>query len=56
MRHIGFSTGALALSDFGTALKILSTLPLDTVELSALREKELFPLLDSFDGLELARF
>jgi len=56
MRHIGFSTGALALADFRTALKILATLPLDAVELSALRENELFPLLDSFDDLDLRHF
>jgi hypothetical protein len=56
MRHIGFSTGALALADFRTALKILAMLPLDAVELSALREHELFPLLDSFDDLDLRQF
>ena len=56
MRHIGFSTGALALADFRTALKILAMLPLDAVELSALREHELFPLLDSFDDLDLREF
>jgi hypothetical protein len=56
MRHIGFSTGALALADFRAALKILAILPLDAVELSALREHELFPLLDSFDDLDLRQF
>jgi hypothetical protein len=56
MGRIGFSTGALALGDFRSALKILSALPLEAVELSALRERELFPLLDAFDDLDLSQF
>lgn len=56
MRHIGFSTGALALGDFRAALNILAALPLHAVELSALRENELSPLLDSFDNLDLRQF
>lgn len=56
MRPFGFSTGSLAFGDFRRALKMMERIPLDAVELSALREDELHPLLDALASLELARF
>ena len=40
MRHIGFSTGALALGDTQTALRMLENTSAQIVELSALRQIE----------------
>ena len=57
MRAIGFSTGSLALSDFSRALSMLRTIPSCTaVELSALRDYELIPLVNSLDKLDLSQF
>jgi hypothetical protein len=56
MRLLGYSTGALALSDFRLALAILKEQPVDAVELSAIREDELIPLLRSLNDLDLSRF
>lgn len=56
MRPIGFSTGALALADVRRALEMLSHTELDAVELSALRQNELKPLIESLDTLDLAQF
>lgn len=56
MRSIGFSTGALAFSDFQAGLQILRANRIDTVELSALRESELIPLVDALDSLDLSSF
>lgn len=56
MRPIGFSTGALALSDFRLGLKILRGKSVWAVELSALRENELAPLIDALDSLDLSKF
>jgi len=56
MRPIGFSTGALAYADFRGALQMLRGMPVHAVELSALREDEWFPLLDSLIHLDLSRF
>lgn len=56
MRPIGFSTGALALSDFRLALEQLEGQPVDSVELSALRYNELRPLLESLANLTLTGF
>lgn len=56
MRPIGFSTGALALEDFRRGLELTRKAGCQAVELSALREKELLPLLDSLDELDLAAF
>jgi hypothetical protein len=56
MRSIGFSTGALAYSDFRLGLKILSSTTATAVELSALRETELEPLVNALDSLNLAHF
>ncbi len=55
-RPIGLSTGALALSDFRGALRMLQPYRLPAVELSALRDRELIPLLDSLDSLDLSAY
>jgi len=52
--HIGFSTGALALGDFDSALRMLAGKESNAVELSALRLRELAPLLDALAHLDLA--
>jgi hypothetical protein len=56
MRTIGFSTGALAYSDFRRGLQMIQTAGLAAVELSALREPELDPLVESLDSLDLGSF
>jgi hypothetical protein len=56
MRPIGFSTGALAYSNFRQGLSIIQAHNLRVVELSALRENELQPLIDSIDELQLGNF
>jgi hypothetical protein len=56
MRPIGFSTGALALSNFRLALEELQGQPVNAVELSALRYPELQPLLDALESLTLAPY
>lgn len=56
MRLIGFSTGALALGDTIQALRMLQDAPVNAVELSALREHELTPLVRLSKTLELQRF
>jgi hypothetical protein len=56
MRLIGYSTGALAYSDFRLGLKILRTTNSKAVELSALREHELAPLIAGIDSLDLSDF
>jgi sugar phosphate isomerase/epimerase len=55
MRPIGFSTGALALGDFRRALAMLSDLALPVLELSALRVRELQPLVEALDDLGVER-
>jgi hypothetical protein len=56
MPHIGFSTGALALADFRSALEMLRNKTCDAVELSALRLEELQPLVTALGTLDLAQF
>ena len=56
MRSIGFSTGALALGDFRRALAMLSTVNSSAIELSALRDHELDPLMRALSQLNLRRF
>ena len=56
MPHIGFSTGALALADFRSALEMLRNKPCDAVELSASRLGELRPLVEALNTLNLAQF
>lgn len=56
MRYVGFSTGALALGDFRAALRMLAGKNCSAVELSALRQEELEPLVAQLDQLELGKF
>jgi len=56
MRPIGFSTGALAYADFRKGVRILLENDVPVVELSALRQGELAPLVDALDTLDLSRF
>lgn len=56
MRLIGFSTGALTRGDFRAALQILEEKHVRAVELSALRQDELVPLIRELDNLDLRQF
>jgi len=56
MRCVGFSTGALARGDFRRALQMLADKNTCAVELSALRQEELVPLLDELEHLDLGAF
>jgi hypothetical protein len=56
MRLIGFSTGALTRGDFRAALQILVETHVHAVELSALRQDELLPLINDLDDLDLRQF
>src|SRR5215204_5895469 len=56
MRPIGFSTGALAKGDFRLGLSMQSELDVRAIELSALRDRELEPLMDALGELPLASF
>jgi hypothetical protein len=56
MRPIGFSTGALAYADFARGLEMVHRHGLHVVELSALRQNELVPLLNAIPRLDLADF
>lgn len=55
-RPIGFSTGSLAEGDFGSALDALRLSSASAVELSALREPELAPLMHELPTLDLKQF
>jgi len=56
MRPIGFSTGALAFSDFRRGLDLVRRHRLPVVELSALRAAELYPLLGALEDLDWGGF
>jgi len=56
MRHIGFSTGALAYGDFGEGLRLLRNTKATAVELSALRQNEVGSLVEAIDKLDLRQF
>jgi hypothetical protein len=56
MRTVGFSTGALARGDYRHALEMLSNKPVTAVELSALRQDELRPLVEDLGNLNLRCF
>jgi hypothetical protein len=56
MRPIGFSTGALAYADFRRGLEMTRGKAVQAVELSALRQSELIPLLEDLDTLDLSGF
>jgi hypothetical protein len=54
--NIGFSTGSIAYGDFRSALYVLNQTESNVIELSALREAELMPLLNDLDNLDLNHF
>jgi len=56
MRRIGFSTGALARGDVRLALQMLENKSTQIIEISALRQDELQPIVDMLDVLDLERF
>lgn len=56
MNLIGFSTGALAYSDFNKAIGLVKGSPVNAIELSALRRYELEPLTNFFASLDLSPF
>ena len=56
MKYIGFSTGALALGDFRAALAMLKNKHTEAVELSALRDHEVEPLMAALPDLDLVGF
>lgn len=56
MRSIGFSTGALAYGQFRDALGVLTPHDVDAIEVSALRDIELTPLMAALGNLDLQRF
>jgi hypothetical protein len=56
MRRIGFSTGALVKGDFRKGLELQRGYHLKAIELSALRERELPPLVEGMQSLDLSTF
>lgn len=56
MKYLGFSTGAIALSDFNKALSILKSTTANAIELSALRRFELDPLAAAVKSLDLSKY
>lgn len=57
MRHIGFSTGAIARGNFWSALDLLKSEPrLDSIELSALRIHEVEALVRAIPTMNLDRY
>jgi hypothetical protein len=56
MRPIGFSTGALAYADFRQGLAMVGHRGYSAIELSALRQNELIPLLDALPTIDLSGF
>lgn len=56
MRPIGFSTGALAYSEFLLGLSLVARHGLRAVELSALREREVRPLINAIPDLPLNEY
>jgi hypothetical protein len=54
MRPLGFSTCALAFGDFRRGLNMIQARGIRVVELSALRENELQPLISSLESLDLS--
>lgn len=56
MRQIGFSTGALARGNVRLALQMLQNKSAQIIEISALRQNELQPIVDMLDVLDLDKF
>jgi hypothetical protein len=55
-RLLGFSTGALAFGAYDRGLEEIRRHALECVELSALRQRELEPLINVIDDLDLSTF
>src|ERR1039458_1490484 len=55
-RLLGFSTGALAFGAYNRGLAEVRLHALEAVELSALRQPELEPLINAIDDLDLSGF
>lgn len=53
---IGFSTGSLAYEKVRVGLQMVAGRPTKAIELSALRENELIPLVEILDSLDLSQF
>ena len=53
---IGFSTGSLAFGNVRLGLQMIQGHATAAIELSALREQELVPLVESLDSLDLGSF
>ncbi len=53
---VGFSTGSLALGNVRLGLQMVAGHATAAIELSALREQELVPLVESLDSLDLRQF
>jgi len=56
MDLLGFSTGALARGDFEEGIRLQRLEGINAIELSALRETEVKPLVDALDDLDLKGF
>jgi hypothetical protein len=56
MRHVGFSSGAIAYGDFLSALATLRNERFQCLELSALRVNELDPLIRAIPSLDLSSY
>ena len=56
MRPFGFSTGAIALADFHRAVDTLRKSSATAMELSALREAELQPLMEDIPLFDIGKF
>jgi hypothetical protein len=56
VKLLGFSTGALAYSDFRKAIDMLKNTSVNAIELSALRRHELEPLVSAIPELNLTQF
>ncbi len=54
--NIGFSTGSLAFGDFNRGISLLLSEKVPVIEISALRENELDPLLKSINDIDLSFF
>ena len=56
MAPMGFSTGSLAFGNFRLGLQMVEGQRAAAIELSALREEELAPLVEALNDLELSQF
>jgi hypothetical protein len=56
MSPLGYSTGAIALSDFSKGLQVLSSHHFKAIELSALRVSELEPLIQAIPSMNLSQY